>query len=238
MIKVIDNISIIGTSHVSKESKKIIEKVIKEKEPELICIELDVNRLRALLSNKKPGWKDYLNLIKKVGLFGFLFYIISFEAQQHLGKRTGLKPGTDMLTAYKIGREKKIPIALIDIPIEITMKKISRIPTLTKIKLIFKLILGSFKKENKKLINFDIKKIPSEKAIQKILKYFKKEAYIFYKILIEDRNEYMVKKIQKLRERHPGNIIVIVGAGHVEGIYQKLSQESNNTISYSIKYII
>ena len=58
-----------------------------------------------------------------------------------------------------------------------------------------------------------------------------------YTILIEDRNKYMVSKIMNLKETHKGKILVVVGAGHVEGmevlLKEKLIESNGNDLSMS-----
>ena len=53
MLKQIENITLIGTSHVSSSSVKEIEELIEKIKPEVVGIELDYQRLQSLLSKKK-----------------------------------------------------------------------------------------------------------------------------------------------------------------------------------------
>ena len=41
-------IKIIGTSHISKDSVTEIKRSIKEFEPDIVCVELDINRYKSL----------------------------------------------------------------------------------------------------------------------------------------------------------------------------------------------
>jgi len=235
MIKKVDKYILIGTSHVSQESIDRIKKAFEENELDLVCLELDYNRLDSLLNNKEVTLKDHLKLLKRIGPAGYLFYIIAGTFQKKIGKKIGMKPGIDMLTGYNIAREKKIPVALIDLPIDETLKKISKISIGKKLSILTKFFTSGFKKDNKELLNFDIKTIPKEELIFKMLELLKKETPELYKILIEDRNEYMVNKLIKLREKHEKNILVIVGAGHVEGMEKLLKEKINY---YNFKFTL
>ncbi|MFC1769343.1 TraB/GumN family protein, partial [Nanoarchaeota archaeon] len=48
-----DNITIIGTSHIAKQSMKEVKDHIENKKPDIIALELDKKRVIALLSEKK-----------------------------------------------------------------------------------------------------------------------------------------------------------------------------------------
>lgn len=241
MKKKIHNITLVGTSHISKDSITLIKETVNEENPEVICLELDLNRFNNLLSERTTTFKEKLGLLRKVGVFGTLFYLISHYFQQKIAKKVKMKPGVDMLTGYNLAREKKVPISLIDLPIENTMKKISKIPFIKKIGLALKLLFSGFKKENKELLNFDFKKIPKDELISKIILLLKKEVPILYKILIQDRNHYMSRKLLELARNHEGNIIAVVGAAHVEGmekiLTKKLEEENNseNTKSFILQ---
>ena len=47
------NLWLIGTSHIAPESIKEVEDFILKKEPEIVCVELDKSRYKALISGKR-----------------------------------------------------------------------------------------------------------------------------------------------------------------------------------------
>ena len=144
-----------------------------------------------------------------------------------------------MKTAYLESRKKKIPVTLIDVPIKITLKKLSKLSFRRKMSMFSSLFLKSFKKEYRNQLSFDVKDgVPDEKTINQMLKIVEKEVPDMYRILIGDRNKYMVDKIMKLREVHEGPILAVVGAGHLEGMYEILSKKlSYNSSHASFSFI-
>ena len=77
------------------------------------------------------------------------------------------------------------------------------------------------KKQMKKygLEKFDLRRVPEQEVIAKIINEMKKQYPSVYKTLITDRNRYMVKLLVKLLHEHPEKkILAIVGAGHKEGM--------------------
>ena len=226
MIEKVDNIILLGTSHVASDSVNEIKKVIGENNPEVVCLELDTGRFKSMMNdgedvNKKE--QSMMVQIKHLGVFGFLFMRVAGGLQKHLGKRMGIQPGIDMKTAYLEAREVKIPVSLIDLPISMTIRKMSKLSFGRKMKMLFSIVGKSMSKKNRKLMKFDLNKVPSDKVIAQMMNLIRVEVPDLYKILIDDRNHYMCKRLLKLRESHEGNIIAVVGAGHVDGMKKILN---------------
>jgi len=210
------NLSIIGTSHISIESVNEIEVFIKTQNPDIICLELDKNRFYALMQKTKrtPSIRD----IKDFGLKGFIFLLIGNYVERKLGGKVGLEPGAEMHKAIELAKEKNIPLALIDQDIRITLKrlKFTGKEKWNLIKDIFRSIFFA-KSELKRLgfENIDLTKVPEQKIIDKMMIDVKIKYPNFYKTLVEDRNNFMAKKIAGLMLlKKDKKILAIVGAGH------------------------
>ena len=118
-----NGLTIIGTSHISKQSVNDVKEHILIEKPEIIAIELDKIRLYSLL-NKKKKLKSVD--FRKIGFTGLIFNFIGAYIEKKLGKLVDTKPGSEMLAAIKLARQEKIPISLIDQDIRITLKKITK----------------------------------------------------------------------------------------------------------------
>jgi pheromone shutdown-related protein TraB len=239
MLTKIDNIYILGTSHVSKESSKEIEETINKLKPEVIGIELDYLRLKGLLnpSKKKPKLRI---MIREFGAFGTIFALLAGSMQRRVAQHLGVEAGIDMKQAYLSAREHKIPTTLIDQNVKVTLRKFSRMKFTKKISTGWNLLTKSFKKEYRQKMNFDVRKgVPSNEKIIEILSIVRKEAPAFYNILIHERNIIMSRKLLDLKKKHSGAILAVVGAGHVEGMikYLKKELEKNMRVSKSFSFI-
>jgi len=240
MIKIVDRIILVGTSHISESSVDEIKDVIEKYNPDVVGIELDTRRFKSLMSTTKEE-KQVSNYkkIKELGTFGFLFAQLAGFVQKKVGGQVNVDPGVDMKGAYEAARDKKIPTALIDIDIKVTLKKLSNISFFKKIGLVSSIFFKSFKKEYRNLLDFDLKKVPEDEVVVKMIGILKKETPDLYNILIEDRNKYMVKRLFDLRAKHDGYIVAVVGAGHVEGmtklIKKTLQKKGKSNISFSFK---
>jgi len=69
----------------------------------------------------------------------------------------------------------------------------------------------------------DVKKVPNQKIIKKLIEDVKKRYPSVYKTIIEDRNEYMAQKLSAISKHFPeATILAVVGAGHEKEINQIL----------------
>ena len=215
------NITIIGTSHISIESVKLVRSIIEKEKPDIIAIELDKRRLSAILSKEQ---KIRLSDIKELGFKGFLINLIGSYAEKKLGKLVGVSPGSEMKTAIRLAKKYKLKLALIDQDISITLKKLSKsITAREKFNFVKDFIKGLFIKD-KSIVNIDLTKVPSQELIDHIIKKVKDGYPSIHKVLIEERNYIFASKLKKLSERYPNKrILAIIGAGHKNEVIKLLS---------------
>ena len=212
------NIIIIATSHIAKESVDKVKKEIKKIKPNIIALELDNTRLKALLSKKRK----ITSSIYKLGFRGFLFNLIGAYIEKSLSKHTGILPGSEMKTAIKLAKKYNIRVALIDQPINITINNLVAQMTLIEKLRFIKDILNIFTFKKSKT-DFDLNSVPSKKLIEKIIKETMRKYPTLFKVLVKDRDIYMGKALYKLMLTFPDKkILAIVGAGHEKGILGEL----------------
>ncbi|MFH0701130.1 MAG: TraB/GumN family protein [Candidatus Woesearchaeota archaeon] len=220
------SVHIIGTSHIAQQSINEIKKAFSELKPEIVGVELDQERAKVLLSGIKT--KVSLMDIAQIGVKGYLFAKIGQIVQQKLGQSIGVSPGTEMKTALELAKKEGVKIALIDQPIKVTLRNFSKELTWKeKFRFVGDLISGLLfpKRTLKKsgLENLDLNKVPEKKMIEIMIKQLKDRYPSIYKTLVGDRNRYMVRQIVKLlRENPQQKILVVVGAGHKEGMEELL----------------
>jgi len=219
---------IVGTSHIAKQSVKEIKDAIELHKPDCIAIELDSQSVHSLFEKER---KMDLSMIKVVGIKGFLFAVIGSFVQKKLGKFVDMEPGADMKTAVEIARDQHIKLALIDQPIHITLQRISKAFTWKeKMRFVGDIIRAVFtpKKELKRrgLEQFDLTGVPSKKIITSLVKELKERYPSLYKVLIEERNVYMVEKLKELAKTEVQTVVCVIGAGHEEGMLELLKAQS------------
>ena len=215
-------IEILGTSHVSEESIRKIKEKILELKPTIMAVELDEGRLHALLSKHR---KVPASAMFQLGVFGYLFQLFGAYAQKKLGQSVKQMPGIDMKTAYTEAKKTGAKVFLIDLPIQITLKKLSAIPIFEKLKFGFYLISGIFSNEK---IEIDLKKVPADELIFKLASDLKKQFPNIYKVLVSDRDTHIANQIRHLQKHFPDeNVLIVLGAGHLAGVKKLLAKNNN-----------
>ncbi len=225
------NLRIIGTSHIAKESLNEVKDAFDNFKPEIATVELDNQRLRALMAPErkrtvKIDWKT----LKRIGLKGLLFALIGAYAENKLGKLVGVAPGEEMKTAIKLAQEKGAKVVPIDQNINITLGKISKRMSWRErfnfVKEIFRgIFYYIFKRKVPPEWAFDLRKVPEKKIIEKLTEKMKEEYPNLYEILVVERNRYMARKIVKLIKENPDKrVLAVVGAGHEQGLKEMLKR--------------
>ena len=220
-----ENLYLLGTSHIAIQSIKEVSNTIKTEKPDIICLELDLRRLKALFEKEH---KIKLTDIRRLGVKTFLIYYVAHQVEQKLGNIVRTKPGTERKMAAVLAREYKIPLKLIDQQIEITLSRLKKTITLKVIwKFIKDIFRGVFSKKKEK-IPFDLKKVPSDLVIKKLLKRVKKEYPEIYEVLIEERNQVMAKNLNSIITDNPDKkVLAIIGAGHEKEIIKLIHKYRN-----------
>ena len=225
------NLTIIGTSHIARQSLEDVENAIEEENPDIVAIELDKKRLYSLFKKTKSKIRIYD--VRRIGVKGFAFSLIGAWAEKKLGKLVGVAPGSEMKKAISLAKKHKMKIALIDQDIEITLKRFSKSLTWKeKWNFIVDIVKAVFLRE--KAIEFDLTKVPDKKIIKKLIGKVKERYPNIYKVLIEERNVVMARNLKNIMEQNEDKkILAIIGAGHEEDIIN-LIKKPNISYSFSV----
>jgi pheromone shutdown-related protein TraB len=215
-------ITILGTSHIARESLQKVKEHISTGKYDIVALELDAGRLQALRQKVRP--KTRFSDIFRVGVKGFLFSLLGAWAERKLGELVGVKPGAEMLTAYRFASKHGADIVLIDQRIDITLKRLSEQLTWNeKWNFVVDLLTGFFKRP---VIQFDLTKVPSQEVIQQMVAQVKDRYPNFYKVLVTERNHFMARNLRAIMLRFPDKrILAVVGAGHEEELRNLIEPE-------------
>lgn len=209
-------ITLIPTSHISRESIKKITATLEKEKPDCVAVELDAARYVAF---KKGGGNPR---VKDVGVGGFLLFWTMKRVQDWLGKKVGVLPGSDMVTAVDVARERKIPVIFIDQDIGTTFLRIKAISWREKAKLLLLLVKGLTLDTFVSREQMDLTKVPEDAVIKQAMDFLKQELPAIYRVLIAERDEHMARQIKHLSTHYP-SLVAVVGAGHKEGILTRLN---------------
>ena len=210
-----ENLKIIGTAHVSKESIDEVKEAIILNQPDVVAVELDMNRYQNMMAEKNGQEKPDVNIrdiIKGDKLSIFLVSMFLSYLQRKIGDDLGVKPGSEMIAAIETAEEIGAKVALIDRDISVTLKRaLNKMSFIEKAKFVFGIITSFFSKDEIE----DVESIKDGDTLTEVMEYFKEMSPKAYSVLVSERDAYMANMLQNVEGE---NVVVVVGAGHKKGI--------------------
>jgi pheromone shutdown-related protein TraB len=230
------NFLLLGTAHVSQKSADVVKAIIDTEQFDTVAIELDELRFQAITDQHRYRNMDLISIIKnkQTGLIATNLAMSAY--QKRLADQLGVEPGAEMKQAIKSSQEHKIPLWKIDRSVGITMKRTWRsLRFLEKINLLFG-FGGFFEKEQ--ISETEIENLKSGDMLESTFKEFSENSESLFKSLIDERDQFMAARLKqavegKTAEDKPKNVLVIVGAGHLNGLYNYMEQpiQADQTIN-------
>lgn len=207
-------IFLIGTAHISEESRILVRNTIETESPDAVCVELDAGRLLSL--DEPERWKktDLKTVIKEKQLGTLVANLVLGSYQKRMGAQTGVKPGAELYEAVLVAREQNIPIVLSDRNIKITLKRAwASTPWYRKFSLLGGLFASLFDKTE--INEEELKKMKEQDTLNSLMQEFGKTYPEIKQVLIHERDLFLASSIEKAEGK---KIIAVIGAGHREGI--------------------
>ncbi len=215
-------IVLVGVGHVFDIKAKVKEMVLAYG-PEVVGVELDVNRYEGL---KRKVKKD-----SRLGV-PFIFQVLG-KIQDQIASNYNVMAGEEMLSAVKAANETGARVALIDMDLNTIVQRFRDPKTIPeKLKLLFSIAVGIlFAKSGKKkgkttTLEGEIENF--EREPQKYIDELEREFPVLKHELIDRRNEYMSRSIVELNHKYK-KIMAVVGAGHLGGMERILRKAGKET---------
>ncbi|MGF3585315.1 MAG: TraB/GumN family protein [Thermoplasmatota archaeon] len=223
-VKIGDNIVLVGTAHVSKDSVNEVRSVIEEYKPDVVAVELCEKRYDTLVNKDKWENTPVTALIRENRAYIVLAQTFLASIQRRLGKEYGVEPGSEMIAAIDEAKKKNLRVALIDRDISVTLKRAWRkMGFREKTRLAWEFMKALVGYDEEELEDIDLKELMKEDVISAMMKEFGEIAPGVTDVLIHERDEYIAKKI--LDESKNGKVVAVVGAGHLNGIKECLEKK-------------
>ena len=218
-------IILIGTAHISQESCNEVTKAVEEKNPDCVAIELDEGRYNSL--NDPDSWKklDIIKVLKNKQGFLLLANLVLSGFQRRMGKNVGVKPGDEMRAADKAAKENSIPVAMVDRPIQTTLRRAWAVNSLWgKCKLLSALIASAFDKEE--VSGEQIENLKNRSEMDSMMKELAEYMPGVKTVLIDERDRYLASKIW---ECEGNKTLAVLGAGHLPGVEAFIKRLADGT---------
>jgi len=208
-------ITLIGTGHVFDLSSAI-SKILDGKLPDVICVELDEQRYNALMI--KLADPDKYKSAERA--LPFVYKILA-RFQDSMAQEYGVTAGDEMLTAIKYAKNHQITVEFIDMNAQhLFTRMLKNMPFFEKIKLILMSIGGIF--VSKKRVEKELRKF--ENDFDSYIEEIGKKFPTIKRVLIDERNKYMVQRLVELDKQYE-KVVAVIGDGHIPGISELLNSK-------------
>ncbi|MDY0267391.1 MAG: TraB family protein [Methanimicrococcus sp.] len=222
-------IIIIGTAHVSEKSVREVRETIQREKPDIVAIELDQNRYKGMTEpdsgDSEISFKD---ILKPGQTFYYLLYGFLAYFQKKMGDQLGVSPGSEMKEAVKSAQEIGAGIALIDRDIQVTFKRfLAKLSFGEKLKMTYTILKGTLFGDGEE-VEFDINTMTNQDVVTAMIEEFRHLSPTAASVLIDERDAYLAGNILRTVQTvgKGKKIIVVIGAGHRQGIMNYLNEPS------------
>lgn len=211
-------ITLIGTAHISKESIDEVTAYIRTHELDCVAIELDAQRLASL--NDKERWRkmDIIKVLKNKQGFLLLANLVLAGFQRRMGANMGVNPGDEMKAAYETATERGIKTAMVDRPIQVTLRRAwARNSLWGKCKLLAALLTSAFEKET--VDSEQIENLKNRSEMDSMMSELSEYMPKVKEVLIDERDRYLAAHIW---DAAGTRVAAVLGAGHLPGVERNL----------------
>lgn len=229
--------TLLGTAHVSPASVRAVRDMIEAGHWDAVAVELCPTRLEAL--DGKKSWQDLdLFQIVRSGKAGLVMANLALSGyQKRIAEQFGIEPGAELRAAAVGARQRGMPLQLIDRDLATTLRRTySAVPWYKRFTLTTGLVLSSFSSEE--IDEASIERLKEGDILESTFTEFAQDSPELYGALIAERDQYMAAR---LRVENPGSnpddgprrILVVIGAGHLEGLARHLAEASTDPAAES-----
>jgi len=235
-VKVNDDIILVGTAHISKDSVEEVKQVIEEYKPDIVAVELCKRRYESI--TKKDQWENtpISKLLNSSNAYLLLAQTFLSSIQRKLGKEYGVDPGSEMIAAMDEAKKQGVDVALVDRDITVTLRRAwKRMGFREKFRLAWEFLKALIGYDEEELEELDLKKLMDQDVISAMMEEFSEIAPSITEVLINERDKYIAKKI--LEESKKGKVVGVVGAGHLKGIQKYLQKKKIDVDLKELEYV-
>lgn len=217
---------ILGTAHVSRRSAEVVSGLIATEQFDAVAIELCPSRHKMLTDKQQWQNTNLFALIRegKAGLM--LANLVLSGYQKRLANQFGIEPGAEMRAAMDGVKQLGLPLQLVDRDLGTTMKRVSRsLGFWNKMFLFVGLISSVFSRDS--VSEDDIEKLKEGDMLESAFAEFATQSPALYNSLISERDRYMAARLRAENATSDAKqVLVVIGAGHLQGLSEHLQQES------------
>ncbi len=219
---------LLGTAHVSRASVEAVKEMTGSGQFDAIAVELCPARHQAL--TKQQQWKDMdLYRIIREKKAGLVMANLALGAyQRRIADQFGIEPGAELKAAADAAVAHDLPLQLVDRDLATTLKRSYRaVPWYKRLVLSTGLVMSTVSSEE--IDEDQIEKLKEGDILESTFTEFAEQSPELYEALIGERDRYMAARLrQENRENAGKRILVVIGAGHLEGLAKYLGNDQED----------
>jgi pheromone shutdown protein TraB len=204
-------LTLIGTGHVF-DLRRRLQREVMARAPDVVCLELDPGRFRALLAKQQGAPMGDVPLV----------YRMLAEFQSKMAAERGIAPGDEMLAAFECARDAKVQVELIDMDAQRAFQRLwSTMGLVEKARFVGSAALGMVLP--KRFLEAEMEKLQGDYG--DLFDQLARDYPTVKRVLIDERNAHMAARLAGLRGQGKERIVAVVGDGHVEGLRALLTEQ-------------
>jgi len=215
------SLRILGTAHVARSSVEAVRHHIEAFEPDVVAVELCPTRHEALRSDRRLDREGLLKVVKEGKAPLVLLQSLLAAEQRRMGLSEGEQPGAELLAAVQEAEARALEVELVDRDIQTTLRRAWRTMRMReRARLLWALIAEE--DEGDEALDLETM-LGDGDLLSDLLDELRTISPGAGRVLIDERDAYIAEKVRRLEAR--GRVLVVVGAGHLRGIAQRLDEE-------------
>lgn len=203
-----------------------VRKVVKDVKPQVVAVELDKERYAQLTNPESLGVLEKQPLFTGDTAQDLMQHLAVLE--KSLSDMTGSNVGDEMLAAIEEGRSIGAKIALVDRPIQETIRALMRVP-LSELYGMINMLPDATKDIKNGGAASLMDMLKEDGAIEEIMNQFRSEFPGLTDVLIRQRDQYVAKALHFILNDVKGRIVAVLGAGHIQGVKDALERLLKDT---------
>ena len=219
-----DRVVFVAVIHTDLDSVEEARRVVQEVRPTVVAVELDRERFEHL--SNPDAHKEIATMPLTGDTAQDLMQQLAVM-EQALSGITGSNVGDEMMAAIEEGRAVGAKIALIDRPMKTTVQAMMRVP-LDELYGLIKMLPDATKDIEESGATDILDMLKQDGAVDDIIEQFRSEFPGLTKVLIEERDQYLAQALHFILNDVQGKIVVVLGAGHIQGVKSALEELLND----------
>jgi len=216
--------TLLGTAHVSLASVETVREAIAGGSYDAIAVELDEARLQALSDPNALAKLDLIQVLRSGRTAMFAANLALSAYQRRLAEQLGIEPGAELKQAVLDGRERGLPVHLVDREVGLTFKRASaRLGFWGRAKLGGGLLASLLASDD--VGAEEIEKLKQGDMLEASFSEFASESPAIYETVIAERDRYMAARLRE-SAGDAREVLAVVGAGHLQGLARHLREET------------